>query len=127
MNLFRRQRHRSRVSFILIIAMLWSQVALASHSMCSLAMNPVMEAASQMDDCEHATPPNDQVLCTAHCNQGDQSTDTSRVPPIHALPQDKFNHTATLGYAYEQHVYNIVPPEIFRHRPTLHPASVLLI
>lgn len=127
MNLFRRQRYRSRVSFILIIAMLWSQIALASHSMCSLT-SPVVEVVAHMDDCEQSTPPpSDQVLCTAHCNQGDQSADTSRVPPIYALLQDKFNHVATLGYSYEQHVYTNVPPEIFRHRPTLHPASVLLI
>lgn len=141
MNIFSRHRLRSRLSIMVIVAMLWSHVAVASHSLCINENMPAVPAdttTSAEHDCDAPPssaddPPSSadvMAVCTAHCNQGDQSNDVARVPPVPALPPllaSEFGVVVTLASAQAACLSIDQPPPVFRHRPTAHPASLLLI
>ena len=132
MNRFCRQRLRSRLSIIMIVAMLWSQVALAGHALCSMAamasaaITAVPTAAGH--GCEHPTPVNESTLCNAHCSQGEQSNDVGRVPPVPALAPASATGFPAIGILDTKLAPCVeLPPPLSWHRPTGHPASLLLI
>ncbi|WP_147652644.1 hypothetical protein [Vulcaniibacterium gelatinicum] len=136
MKRFRHDRLRRRVSLVAIAALLWSQLAFAAHGPCLVsAMSPAADevAAAQAvpGACEHAAPtPAERIkhtICLAHCSQGGITSDVARVPPVPALPAmpilalDVVAHAAPAAPA----VMHAPPPSW--HRPTPHPAALLLI
>ena len=131
MNQFSRQRLRTRLSIITIVALLWSQVVLAGHPLCSMAgmvFTEIAAPAAAEHGCHHASPSNESTVCNAHCSQGDQSNDVGRVTPVPALaPATATWFSAIVILQAERPLYVDLPPPVSWHRPTAHPASLLLI
>jgi hypothetical protein len=127
----RRRRLRNRLSLLVMVALLWSQMVLAWHADCfAMSMPPMVAAAAAEHD--HCAEPGDQVdraACEAHCNQGDSSPATPlAVLSVPALPPDSFaliTGVLQLGGG----VLEVTPARAAAawHRPTHHPASLLLI
>lgn len=124
----RHRRLRTRLSLLAIAALLWSHMLFAFHVDCvSVAMaDNVAATATQHDDCAGPKAGTDRVVCQVHCSQGDSSPDSVRAPlsvpalaptiPVFVAPVSRH---ASVG----------APPraDAAWHRPTLHPASILLI
>jgi hypothetical protein len=131
LNCFRRRRLRNRLSLLAIVALLWSQMVLAGHAGCfAMSMPPMVAAAAAAHHhCGEQVDQADLGVCEAHCNQGDSGPAT---PPAHlsvpALPPDSFAIIAVL-LQIDSDVVERAPARATAawHRPTLHPASVLLI
>ena len=129
MNLFSRQRLRSRLSIIVVVAMLWSHIAVASHSLCINENMPAAVTSAPVaaeHGCENPPRSVESAVCTAHCNQADQSNEVARVPPVLALPPllaAEFGIIVILASASASCLSIDQPPTVFRHRPTAHPAS----
>ncbi len=119
-------------------ALLWSQVALAGHAGClDAAGNPTIPGAmgahhdhDHGHDCDPA--PAGDALCTAHCTEGDISADSARIPPVPPL----LIGTWLPWFAVAEVVHGVPavtslwvdsPPRSAWHRPTAHPAALLLI
>jgi len=125
------RRLRARLSILAIVALLWSQVLLAGHPACSMAAMALAEinVPAQGDhDCHQATPSSESAVCKAHCSQGDQSSEVGRVPPVTALasaPAVGISSIAVIGHEGPPGLER--PPLLSWHRPTSHPASLLLI
>lgn len=127
---FRRRRIRNRLSLLAMVALLWSQILLAGHAGCfSMSMPPMVAAAAAHHHCGEHVDEAVPGVCEAHCNQGDSSPATPvaqlSVPP---LPPDAFAIIAVLRQI-DRGVSERAPARATAawHRPTLHPASVLLI
>ena len=128
---FRRRRLRVRLSLLAIMALLWSQLALAQHVDCfAFRTPPAVTAASRAHDHCHGTrDQTERAVCAAHCNRGDSSAEGQRAAPvIPALPPDPLARVSFLlglenGFPRGPTAY----AGTSWHRPTLHPASVLLI
>jgi len=131
MNRFRRQRLRSRLSILAVFALLWSQAVFAAHPACALAVMALSElqtSAVVVQDCHAAEESADQAVCTPHCGQGNQSNDTVRVPPVPSLQAAYATPLGTLAAVQAEHrLQTALPPEVSWHRPTAHPAALLLI
>jgi len=131
MNLFRRQRLRSRLSILAVIALLWSQAVFAAHPACALAVMALSELQTSsvvVQDCHPAAESSDEAVCTPHCGQGNQSNDTVRVPPVPSLQAAYVMPIGTLAAVQaDHHLQTALPPEVSWHRPTAHPAALLLI
>ena len=129
MNQHRHRRLRARVSILAIVALLWSQFVLASHPAASMSLMALAEATAATEHgCEHPKPADDVIICNAHCSQSDQSSDVGRVPYVPALlpvPAGAMASILTLGSNLDSH--GGLPPSVSWHRPTSHPASLLLI
>ena len=127
---FRRRRLRNRLSLLAIVALLWSQMVLAWHADCFAVSMPQMVAvAAAHEHCAEQGEQVDRAVCDAHCNQGDSSPATPLAAlSVPALPPDPLARIAVVlqlgGGALE-----IAPARAAAawHRPTHHPASVLLI
>lgn len=137
MKRFRCLRLRARLSLLAVFALLWSQLALASHPACTLS-SMLFEQAHRAAEtpCHDAggtltSAPDDpagQAVCESHCSRSDLSSDTPRmlaVPalaPLPGVPVVAVQHLPNPGHA---------PPSSAPlgawHRPTPHPASLLLI
>ena len=132
MNRFRRRRFQSRLALLAGVVMLWAQFVLALHpmtSMSAIAMaNTVVSAPADHSGCHDTSPPLQSPICLAHCSQGDQSDAAGRVPCIPFLPlaSISFISLSTTGGLSIEPLSTIRPP-VSWHRPTLHPASLLLI
>lgn len=128
----RRQRLRSRLSILVIVAMLWSQFAMASHPAASMAGMEVAAAAASTAiahrGCHEQEPADQDAVCASHCTQGDQSHEIGRIPPVpalgHALPILLPLPTTLRAGSLS---LSEGPPRVAWHRPTLHPANLLLI
>ena len=131
MNRYRRGRLHSQLSIFAIFALLWSQVLLASHPACSMAAMAVAEVAipAMADpDCHRVATSSESTVCDAHCNQGDQSSEVVRVPPVPGLaPSLAFSVPAIVMLEADRAPRAELPPPVSWHRPTSHPASLLLI
>ncbi|MEO7931275.1 MAG: hypothetical protein ABIR20_09865 [Lysobacter sp.] len=126
-------RHQSlykRIAIFTILALLWSQFALAGHPAVSMgfaAFDAATPAALQ-HGCQHRAPADSTAVCTAHCTQGDQSLDASRIPPVAAsLPGPVYSIALISAPLDTTVIYRATPLVISWHRPTLHPANILLI
>jgi hypothetical protein len=140
MNRFRRHRLRTPLSLLAMMVLLWSQLLLASHPACtlaSMAMDNAHAAQANHADPEvapcHPAPapaPSSETspACESHCSRSDLSQDVSRawaVPSLGPLP--------AVSVVTVQHLPQSTdlarPPGPLRswHRPTAHPASLLLI
>ena len=136
MKRFRHKRLRARLSILAIVALLWAQLALAVHDGCTMpahasAMAAAHSAVAMDGACgQEATPTtaDDPALCLAHCSQGDASSDVARVPAVPALPAMAPVALALVS-RLEPHraplLHALAPPSW--HRPTAHPAALLLI
>jgi len=133
MKRFRRRPMRARFAVLAMAGLLWSQLALAAHPLCSMAALAMSELALATTAAEHGchheeTPSTDKTLCLAHCSQGDQTNDVARVPVLPALPP-----TAPIAIASfvflptDPALHPGLPPPVSWHRPTAHPAALLLI
>ena len=131
MNRYRRRRLRTQLSILAIVALLWSQVLLASHPGCSMAAMALAEIAAPAvadPDCHHSELSSESTVCAAHCSQGDQSSEVVRVPPVPALaPSLAFSVPSIVMLEADRTPHAELPPPVSWHRPTSHPASLLLI
>ena len=131
MNRFRRQRLRSRFAILALVALLWSQAVFAAHPACALAVMALSELQTPsvvVQDCHTAEGSTGEAVCTPHCGQGTQTNDTVRVPPVPSLQATHGTPTATLAtFQANHHLHTALPPEVSWHRPTAHPAALLLI
>lgn len=135
MNSFRRHCLRSRIAWLALLGLLWTQVMFAGHGPCildALTGGPVAVGATTQHECHDApaydsSPSVESVVCTAHCGQGDQNTESGRVLVFAALPAERWPLPAITPLA-DQH---LARPQHDgrgpRHRPTTHPATLLLI
>ena len=124
---FRRRRLRNRLSLLAMVALFWSQMVMAGHADCFAMSMPPMAAAHH--HCEQQVDQADLVVCEAHCNQGDSSPATPLAQmSVPALPPDSFASIA-VELQIDRGVVERAPARAGAawHRPTLHPASVLLI
>ena len=123
--MIRSRRLRTRLSILAIVALLWSQFALAAHTPVCAGSAVIASAASM--SCHAMPAAQDATTCDSHC-QNNQSSDTGRVPvppalpPVPAIALSALNDASadlwSGGDAPVQHDWN---------RPTSHPASILLI
>lgn len=131
MNRYRRRRLRTQLSILAIVALLWSQVLWASHPGCSMAAMALAEIAAPAvanPDCHHSELSSESTFCATHCSQGDQSSEVVRVPPVPALaPSLAFSVPLIVMLEAVRTPHAELPPPVSWHRPTSHPASLLLI
>lgn len=133
MKRFRFRSIRTRFAVLAIASLLWSQLVLAAHPLCSTAAMAMSDMTSTLvgaaDDCHHEQAPSrDETLCLAHCSQGDQIKDVARVPAIPALPPVPPPTLVSLASLPADPVpHPGLPPPVSWHRPTAHPAALLLI
>lgn len=125
-----RRRLCRHIVIFTILALLWSQFALAGHPAASVAFAAVdtVTPAELQHGCQHPAPADSSTVCTAHCTQGDQSRDASRIPPVPALLPDPVYALAWIAAPVDgTAIYRATPLVVGWHGPTLHPASILLI
>lgn len=131
MNRYRHRRLRARLGILALVALLWSQVVLAAHPACSMAAMALAEipVPSAIDHaCHEPVPSTGSTVCEAHCNQGEQSNEVGRIPPVPALaPVAATGFSAIVMLTAERAACDGLPLPVSWHRPTSHPASVLLI
>ncbi len=130
-----RHRLRLRIAILAMLALLWSQTALAWHAMCAAELPAAMTQSPPMQDhgsdCHQPPPPTDRDgawLCAAHCDQDVPSPDTARVPALPALSAWVPNFLSALTPREPATLRRVdSPPPLAWHRPTAHPAALLLI
>ena len=114
-------------------ALLWSQLVLAVHPGCITGMHMPARvvATASMPGCEHDAPPQPEPACHSHCSQGGLSSDVARVPPVPPLPAMPVLPLVALIVTPQATALvpaNVAgPPPVSWHRPTAHPAALLLI
>lgn len=131
----RRQRLHLRITILTIMALLWSQFALAGHPAASMAFAALdagppagLQHGCQHPSPAHPTPSDDTTICVPHCSQGDQSRDITRIPPVPAsLPAPVYSIALIAAPVDSTTIYRATPLVVAWNRPTLHPASILLI
>lgn len=114
--------------------MLWSQFALAIHPGCLMADATVAHAGAvhAHEGCGGQAPSPDGVMCTVHCDQERVSPDSARVPPVHPLPglpepPSTVAFATRSGPVVVARTQAATAPPCSWHRPTAHPAALLLI
>ena len=128
-----RRRLRARIALIAIAALLWSQLILAAHADCPVTAPDVpAEVAAVHHGCEGQMPAAKQPVCDAHCSHGDATAESGRippVPPILAAPAIPLISVAAIasGTEHRPEPGLGLPPPVSWHRPTAHPAALLLI
>lgn len=133
MSRYRHRRLRTRISILAITALFWSQFLLAGHGVCSLTTMSLSEhlsdvASSIEASCHKPTLSSEAILCKAHCSETVQSDKVGHVPPVLALAPSPAVAMAAIAVLQADRAPNCeLPPPVSWHRPTLHPASLLLI
>ena len=137
-----RRRHRNwfqRTALLAMAALLWSQFALAGHGGCldlpGATTAEGADAYAQHDPnhgCDADRPSADTALCAAHCNEGGISADSSRIPPVPPLIVSAWLSWFTVAQTADagpgvSSAWVDSPPRPAWHRPTAHPAALLLI
>lgn len=140
MNRIRRHRWRTPLSLLAMLALVWAQLALAGHPACATAALDVSSAHAQHTDhgqaagseapppCHGAPVSGDAALCASHCSQGDLGQDGPRllsVPTLGQVPMMPVVAVRHLPHGND-HAATAHPRGAW-HRPTPHPASLLLI
>lgn len=135
MKRFRQRRRRTRIAIFAMLALLWSQVVLAGHPACSMGFMALagLGASAQMagdgaHDCHDDSVPTGEAVCAAHFGQSSLTSDVARVPDVPALPAAIPPAVAAFVFlpAHPRR-HPAVPPPVSWHRPTAHPAALLLI
>ncbi|RZI86017.1 MAG: hypothetical protein EOP38_02890 [Rubrivivax sp.] len=127
-----RRRTAFRIALVAVAALLWSQQVLAGHAACLMHASNSTELVAQHDGCEEAPAPSADPVCTAHCSHGEASAEGMRlpsVPPLLAAVAIPFVSIIVLAPDRDDGVLPRVdssPPPSW-HRPTAHPAALLLI
>lgn len=135
MTCVRRRRWRSRTAWLALLALSWTQVTLASHGLCVLdalggepaASKIVPKHACHDSAAEVAVRNAEALVCAAHCSQGDQSSENARVPLLTALPVERWNPRELTPPGNAIPARTLRDPRGQHHRPTSHPATLLLI
>lgn len=129
MNSLRRRRLRTRVLLLAITALLWSQMLLALHADCLSSTVGGFPSAATVEhtECVDRGDATDLVICASHCGQGEASSDGSRIPPVPLLGPMLMVPVVEVMHLHPCDVSACLPVHGSWHRPTLHPASVLLI
>ena len=128
-----RRRLRARIALVAIAALLWSQLILAAHADCLVTAPSVpAEVAAVHNGCVGQMPVAKQPVCDAHCSHGDATAESARVPPVPpvlpapAIPLISVAAIAS-GTVHQPEPRLGLPPPVSWHRPTAHPAALLLI
>lgn len=136
MKRFRRHRLRAPLSLLAIVALLWSQLLLASHPACTLASMAMdsahaglaIQADPEAAPCHPAPSTEASPACESHCSRSDLSPDVSRVLAVPALGPLPSVPVVTVQHLPQAPDAAQAPgPQRSWHRPTAHPASLLLI
>lgn len=131
MRSFRRRRMSVRFAILALLALLWSHAALAGHVACSLgsmAQAALAAATTAVDHDCHKDTPAAETVCVAHCDQDSRSSDVARVPGVPALPAVIPPAVSAIACLPNDPVrQRPMPPSASWHRPTAHPAALLLI
>ena len=138
-----RLRHRKwfqRTVLLAMAALLWSQFALAGHGEClDLPGTPAAFVAAATDThhdhghgCDAEVHSASKALCGAHCTEGDLSADSGRIPSIPPLLVGAWLSWFAVaeiadGALGATSTWVDSPPTPSWHRPTAHPAALLLI
>ena len=137
-----RRRHRNwfqRTALLAMVALLWSQFALAGHGGClDLPGTPAAVAADtdtrhdHGHGCDAELASADTALCAAHCSEGDVSADSGRIPTVPPLIVGAWLSWFTVAEVADgghgvTSTWVDSPPRPAWHRPTAHPAALLLI
>lgn len=140
MKRLRHSRLRARLSLLAMAALLWAQLAMASHPACTLASmvlsgshaGMAMADAPAPEPCHPAPAPagsDYSAGCQSHCSRSDLAPEASRVlsvpalGPLPAPPRLRALSRPPLAWAGPAPL----GPLRSWHRPTAHPASLLLI
>lgn len=140
MNRIRRHRWRTPLSLLAMLALVWAQLALASHPACAIAAMDLSPAHSLHADhgqaaatdalppCHDAPALDDAPLCASHCSQGDLGQDGPRLLSVPTLGQVPLMPVVSVRRLPDgpDHA-DAAHPHSAWHRPTPHPASLLLI
>jgi hypothetical protein len=128
----RQRRLQRRISLIAIFALLWSQWIYAGHGACTLSdvQRPQLEVTTSMGSHCHDEQDAAKVsLCASHCARADLNSESARLLSVPVLAIEWPLQWALTPLA-------VAPPPVVSsaparppswHRPTLHPASLLLI
>lgn len=138
MKHFRRQRRPATFAILAMVALLWSQLSLAGHPACTLASMAMQDAHAvaantagpEAAPCHGSSSPasEDSAVCDTHCGRSELSSDMARalaVPALGPLPVIPVMHLLQLSG--QPAVAQAAGPLRSWHRPTRHPASLLLI
>lgn len=125
--LYRQKRIQRRISLLAAFALLWSQLAMAGHAVCLIGdveartgHPAVSEPCDESESTQSAT-------CELHCAQADLSFEVLKVHTVPALANVwPYQWPTRIGDNTETERPSIPPAESW-HRPTAHPASLLLI
>src|SRR3990167_1581895 len=137
MNRIRRHRWRTPLSLLAMLALVWAQLALVTHPACaisamSLSLEPAHHAQHTPADqnlppCHGAPVSDDAAMCASHCNQGDLSKDPPRLLSVPTLGQVPLMPVLAQLRLPDAAPAVAARPRAAWHRPTRHPASLLLI
>lgn len=106
---FRRRSRVVRFALVVLLSLLFQQVAIASYA-CPIDQMPA-QVGAVMDDCQGMDSPDPQALCEKHCNPDDSTTPDVRaaqVPPV-LLPPIRFDFASTLLASTPSQHYENVP------------------
>lgn len=143
----RRRRPPSRLgSILVIVALLWSQVAYALHGGCvaeasafrvaaprphiALAHAKAADATPPEHHCKARVPTADEATCELHCATPASSNDIARIPPIPALLPAGITALPIVTQGRREPAPAVRPdvfPRVRMRGPTGHPALLLLI
>lgn len=136
MKRFRRHRLRKHLSLLAMVALLWSQLWVVSHMACtlaSMAMDDTHAALVSHPDpdaatCHLSSAPDASHACETHCSRSELSPDVSRVLTVPALgPLPRVPVVTVQKLPLDPDAAQAPGPLRSWHRPTAHPASLLLI
>jgi len=119
--------------FLAAVALLWSQFALANHGGClDMLAHATSVEVTHGHGCDGMVPSADKAQCDAHCAAGEVNADSGRIPPVPPLFVGAwlpwFPTVAIVdGVPVATSSWLPPPPKPAWHRPTPHPAALLLI
>lgn len=137
MNRIRRHRWRIPLSLLAMLALVWAQVVLSSHPACALSImasspehahHAEQTPSDQVPPHCHGAPDSGEALCASHCSQDDLSKDAPRMLSVPTLGHVPMMPVVVVRQLLDGTGHAVgARPRAARHRPTPHPASLLLI
>lgn len=134
MNPSRRQRLRKRLSILAIFTLLWAQFAMASHPFAAMvgtgnaAATATAATNAPHQGCVEGQLAEHDAVCSTHCKHGDQANEIGKIPPVPFLDNVSRIFLPLLVEAIPGSCsLSDAAPLAAWHRPTRHPASLLLI